>query len=175
MVVKGSRYAGLADVVERDPRNPARTVAAKGLRLLPQVSGEFRHTLAEGERLDHLAAKYYRDPRRWWRICDANPEFLSPLELIGGGPLRTLRVPLGSRAATHDLVTRLEAELGVVRFRFLDDPNSDTGTVEVTYNRFLLEPASLVELVGPARAAAAEPRSIGRAGKQITIPPDAVR
>jgi hypothetical protein len=175
MLAKESRYAGLPDVVEQDPRNPKRTVAAKDLRLLPQVSGEFKHTLVEGERLDHLAAKYYRDPRRWWRICDANPEFLSPLELVGAGPLRTLRVSLNSRAGLDELVTGLDAAVGVVRFRFLDDPGSDAGGVEVTYNRVLMAPATLLELLGSARDPTGEPRSIGRAGKQITIPPDSVR
>ena len=175
MLAKDSRYAGLPDVVEQDPRSPERTVAAKDLRLLPQVSGEFQHTLVEGERLDHLAAKYYRDPRRWWRICDANPEFLLPLELVGGGPLRTLRVWLRSRADLHEVMTRLQAERGVVRFRFLHDPGSDASAAEVTYNRVLTHPASLLELLGSARDPTREPQAIGRAGKRITIPPNGVR
>ena len=30
------------------------------------------HVVAEGERLDHLAAKYIGDPELFWRIADAN-------------------------------------------------------------------------------------------------------
>ena len=30
------------------------------------------HTLVQGERLDHLAARYFGDPELFWRICDAN-------------------------------------------------------------------------------------------------------
>ena len=30
------------------------------------------HTVTEGERLDHIAAKYLGDPEQFWRICDAN-------------------------------------------------------------------------------------------------------
>ena len=28
------------------------------------------------DRLDRLAAHYYRDPAKWWLILDANPEIL---------------------------------------------------------------------------------------------------
>ena len=31
-----------------------------------------RITSCEGERLDHLAARYFGDPEQFWRICDAN-------------------------------------------------------------------------------------------------------
>lgn len=30
------------------------------------------HALVQGERLDHLAARYFGDPELFWRICDAN-------------------------------------------------------------------------------------------------------
>ena len=30
------------------------------------------HTVTEGERLDHIAAKYFSDPEQFWRLCDAN-------------------------------------------------------------------------------------------------------
>jgi hypothetical protein len=30
------------------------------------------HRVAEGERLDHIAAKYLGDPEQFWRLCDAN-------------------------------------------------------------------------------------------------------
>src|SRR6266568_1117605 len=89
-----SRYYGLPDVVDHDPREGGRTVVSKSLRTLPDVSGTFQHTILDGDRLDQLAFMYYRQPRKWWRICDANPEFLSPMELLGRGPLRTVRVPL---------------------------------------------------------------------------------
>ena len=50
------------------------------------------HTLAEGDRMDNLAAQYLGDPEQFWRICDANgairPEELT--ETIG----RRLRITL---------------------------------------------------------------------------------
>jgi hypothetical protein len=39
------------------------------------------HTVTEGERLDHIAAKYFADPEQFWRLCDANGA-VRPNELI---------------------------------------------------------------------------------------------
>jgi hypothetical protein len=30
------------------------------------------HTVAQGERPDHIAAAYLGDPEQFWRLCDAN-------------------------------------------------------------------------------------------------------
>ncbi|GAA0984507.1 hypothetical protein GCM10009555_058370 [Acrocarpospora macrocephala] len=38
------------------------------------------HVVAQGERLDNLAAAYLGDPEQFWRICDANAA-LRPAEL----------------------------------------------------------------------------------------------
>lgn len=50
------------------------------------------HVVSEGERLDHLAAKYLGDPELFWRIADANsamhPEELT--QTVG----RSLRITL---------------------------------------------------------------------------------
>ena len=42
------------------------------------------HTVTEGERPDHIAAKYFGDPEQFWRLCDANgavrpDELLEPI------------------------------------------------------------------------------------------------
>ena len=49
------------------------------------------HIVAEGERLDLIAATYMGDPLQWWRIADAN-RALNPDELIEIG--RRLRITL---------------------------------------------------------------------------------
>ena len=41
-----------------------------------------QHAVREHERMDALAHHYYNDERLWWRILDANPEFLCGLDLI---------------------------------------------------------------------------------------------
>ncbi|WDP91219.1 MAG: hypothetical protein HUN04_16560 [Desulfobacter sp.] len=38
--------------------------------------GIIEHIVRQGDRLDLLAAYYYNDARLWWRIADANPEFI---------------------------------------------------------------------------------------------------
>ena len=38
------------------------------------------HSVSQGERLDHIAARYVGDPVLFWRICDAN-RALRPEEL----------------------------------------------------------------------------------------------
>ena len=86
-----SRYHTLPDIVTTDAEG--RTFASKTLRPLPQVSGTFRHTVEDADRLDQLAYKYYREPRKWWRMSDANPEFLSPQALLGKEPIVTDRFP----------------------------------------------------------------------------------
>lgn len=52
-------------------------------RFLPQpeslsILGE--HQVVHGERLDHIAARYFGDPELFWRVCDAN-RTLRPEEL----------------------------------------------------------------------------------------------
>jgi len=94
MFFKNSRYYKLLDIVTTDGRE--RRVKSKAFRPAAEVGGVFRHTLEEPDRLDHLAYKYYRKPRKWWRICDANPEFMSPLALLGQEPLITEHFPVST-------------------------------------------------------------------------------
>jgi hypothetical protein len=49
------------------------------------------HVVADGERLDLIAATYLSDPLQWWRIADAN-RALNPEDLIEIG--RRLRITL---------------------------------------------------------------------------------
>jgi LysM domain len=59
-----------------------------------------QHTVAQGDRPDSIAAKYFNDPVQWWRLADANrvvqPEALTAT--IGQTVRVTLPegVPLGS-------------------------------------------------------------------------------
>jgi hypothetical protein len=58
------------------------------------------HTVAQGDRLDNLAAKHFSDPLAWWRLADAN-RALRPDELVEiiGRQLRVTLpdgVPLGT-------------------------------------------------------------------------------
>jgi hypothetical protein len=108
-----SRYRKLDDVVVSEG---GRTRQSKALRLLPAVEGVAEHVLSEDERLDHLAFKIYRQPRNWWRICDANPSLLSPRELFGTAPLRTAAYSvrfLGAIPRWANLFAALRGRVGV--------------------------------------------------------------
>lgn len=88
-----SRYYNLetATIATKD----GRTVAYKRRRFLPQ--GESLPllvdvTVAQGDRLDLIAARTLGDSLHFWRICDAN-DVMDPLELTAE-PGKILRVPL---------------------------------------------------------------------------------
>jgi hypothetical protein len=73
---KGSRY-----------ENTAAFSAEKGFsgfreRRLTHPPGLVEHTVADTDRLDHVANQYYRNDRRWWRVLDANADFLYCFELL---------------------------------------------------------------------------------------------
>ena len=73
---KGSRY-----------EHTAAFSADKGFfgyreRKLTTPPGLAEHTVLHTDRLDHLANDYYRSNRRWWRIMDANAEFLYGFDLL---------------------------------------------------------------------------------------------
>jgi hypothetical protein len=79
MFEPNSRYAPLpeAELTVGD-----RVVRYKRRRLVPAPSGEVvaEHTVAPGERLDLLAARYVGDPTQFWKLCDATG-VLDPDEL----------------------------------------------------------------------------------------------
>lgn len=71
-----------------------RTVAYLRRRWLPQpesLAEVQRHSVTEGERLDHITAKHLGDPTQFWQLCDAN-RALHPAELEYIG--KTLRITL---------------------------------------------------------------------------------
>jgi hypothetical protein len=114
MLTKRSRYYKLDDTVHPDRFGIPRKT--KALRQPPVVFGQFLHTIEASDRLDHLAYKYYRQSLHWWRICDANPEFLSPRALLGKAPQETLAMQVQWNAPNppwHELFDALKSLTGV--------------------------------------------------------------
>jgi nucleoid-associated protein YgaU len=83
MFFDGSRYLRVADYTIVDAGGTARTL--KRTRELAAVEAAQVYQVREGDRLDLLANKFYRNPRKWWLIADANPHLLSPDELLQPG------------------------------------------------------------------------------------------
>jgi hypothetical protein len=88
MFFKGSRYAKVPTLMHTDASG--RAIAYKGTRFVGPVPALEGHLVLEGERLDHLAWQHYRDPERYWRICDANLA-VWPDDLLE--PAAILRIP----------------------------------------------------------------------------------
>jgi hypothetical protein len=87
-----SRYANLETAKLTAP--DGRVIAYKRRRFLPRPAAMAvlaEVTVAQGERLDLIAARALGDPEQFWRICDANGA-MNPVELTGE-PGRALRVP----------------------------------------------------------------------------------
>lgn len=191
-----SRYKELPDTVTTDPQG--RTLPSKTVRLLPPVLGTFRHTVEEVDRLDHLAFKYYQQPQKWWRIVDANPEFLSPQALLGKEPIVTERFPLTHQGGAtpplwSKLVRDLTACVGVEDVKIVEEihllaqAQTIAGqlatvyveqferAVVVTYNQMNVSAGALAGIMAAAGFDSSQPERLGRVGKQVIIPRDVIR
>ncbi len=79
---KKSRYAKTPLTVVTEP--DASQSELRQLRLIPRVEAVFTAHPTQGDRLDLLAAKYYRDPLLFWKICDAS-DHLDPFDAVTPG------------------------------------------------------------------------------------------
>ena len=81
MFLKNSRYA---QVLRFEPDPDGRS-DFQGLRprTIPLTDGVLEHGQTEDDRPDRMANEYYSADRAWWRIVDANPEF------VIAGPIRS--------------------------------------------------------------------------------------
>ncbi len=70
MFLKGSRYASVANARFMDARG--RLVNYKQVRFIPAARRQASYAVAQSDRLDLVAARFYRDALRFWRIADAN-------------------------------------------------------------------------------------------------------
>jgi hypothetical protein len=95
-----SRYHGLETATAELP--DGRVVTYLRRRFVPQperfaLLGE--HTVAQGDRLDNLAAQYLDDPEQFWRLCDAN-NAMHPAELEELGRVLRITLPEGLAGGT---------------------------------------------------------------------------
>jgi hypothetical protein len=85
MFFPGSRYANLVPYQLRLPGGTVVQVTRTPLPGPPAVLGYHRRT--QGQRLDHIAARYLSDATAFWRLCDVNdvvvPDALAAHDLVG--------------------------------------------------------------------------------------------
>lgn len=193
MFSKISRYRKLPDITTVDVKG--RILASKPSRLLARTEGKFLHTVEEMDRLDHLGFKYYKQPRKWWRICDANPDFMSPLALLGKDPIVTGHFPLTFDETVMQppwalMIKGLSLITGIENFQVIEDIkiipelrtiNGEQITVNaekfergiiVTYNSMNNSIKEIIEVISTAGFEVGKPQNLGRIGKSIIIPPD---
>ncbi|RZI53871.1 MAG: hypothetical protein EOP16_00555 [Pseudonocardia sp.] len=158
----------------------------------------FPHVISDGERLDHLADHYYGEPTSWWHICDANPEFISPLAMIRQEPIRTcayplLRIDTMELRGWAELARAVSAVKGVLdvalreQVRYVSisrsvsatqGPGAETPVVEERFDRAVIvtvnqHTASLDAITKAIRTAgfdAGSPTEIDRGSRRIVIP-----
>lgn len=82
MFFKGSRYEKLPTLTYVD--GAGRTIPYVATRFIGETPAFIGHEVNDGERLDLIAYQYFRDPERFWRICDAN-DALWPDEILVPG------------------------------------------------------------------------------------------
>src|SRR5262245_2000143 len=92
-----SRYSGLATTTIKVPDSDegTREVRYVRRRIIPSAQGMTKlveHTVAQGERLDQITARYVGDPTLFWRICDAN-NVTTPEELEVTGRVIKIMLP----------------------------------------------------------------------------------
>jgi hypothetical protein len=186
---KLSRYRRVPDVTVPDAHG--RVVFAKDIRPLPEVTGTYTHTVEAGDRLDQLAWTYYGQPLQYWRICDANPEFLSPLALVGQEPLSTTRFPVTAPAGDPPwaaVLAAVSARIGVEAVSVVEDvtlvPERQTVagqpvivTVErfaravvVAYNRVTVDAIALAAVISGAGFTVGPPVEVEQVGRPIVVP-----
>ena len=89
MFFKGSRYERIAEADWTD--RSGRTLRYKRTRFLVTPPGLRRHVVLDTDRTDLIAQRYFLDPERYWRICDANV-VRRPSELVRD-PGRDIAIP----------------------------------------------------------------------------------
>lgn len=70
MLFKGSRYQNVA--TNTMTNSAGQQIVYLQIRFIPETNGVVDYAVKQGDRLDLISNRSYRDPQRFWRICDAN-------------------------------------------------------------------------------------------------------
>src|SRR5712671_3665940 len=94
---KTSRYYTLetTTITAPDGDGGTRDIRYVRRRIIPSAEGLttlVEHTVAQGERLDQVTARYVGDPTQFWRVCDAN-NVAKPEELEEVGRVIKIAMP----------------------------------------------------------------------------------
>ena len=191
MFAKDSRYYKLNDVTNTDATG--REMLSKPLRLTPDLSAQTYHIVDELDRIDLIAHRYFRKTKKWWRICDANTDYLSPRELLGKEPIVITRFPLlgvdtFKQFPWAQLINSLKDELGVLNVECYEKSQLQESVqnvngelislwserfvraADITYNLENLTADDVTQFLVLGGFSVAAPIALRRIGSEIAIP-----
>jgi nucleoid-associated protein YgaU len=88
MIFKGSRYQfSTVDFFSTKTTKSEQPVIFYTFSKLGLLS-YWEHQYVQGERLDHIASKYYQNPKSWWLIAEYNPQIVDFTTITPGTILR---------------------------------------------------------------------------------------
>jgi hypothetical protein len=82
MIDRKSRYRSTRVLTVADPLGATHPLL--DVRETPPTTGLLQVTPTDSDRLDLLAWRFFRDPTRFWRICDASTQ-LDPFDVLAPG------------------------------------------------------------------------------------------
>lgn len=171
MFFKGSRYKDLPEISVSD--SDRQRIRSKTLRWIPETQGTFQHTVNQTDRLDLLAYKYYGDPKKWWLICDANPEFALPTDLLNRHPIVQEIFALEPLAGDNKWPLLISA---LKELRGVHEVHTDASqtTLDVTYNYRELNHEDITNVITTRDFIVKSISRKKRIGQKITIPPNQI-
>jgi nucleoid-associated protein YgaU len=91
-ILKGSRYEySTVDFIPTKVNGPQNAYIMYTFNPLDKTVYS-EHVFTQGERLDQIANKYYKNPYSWWLIAESNPEIVDFTNIQPGTRLRIPRV-----------------------------------------------------------------------------------
>ena len=171
MFFKGSRYKELPEMSAIDTEGQA--VRSKTVRWIPHTPGTFQHTVNQADRLDLLAHKYYGDPKKWWLICDANPEFAMPTDLLNRHPI-VQEIFIFEPLTGEDKWPLLIGDLKNLRGMREVYTDGFKATLEVSYNAKELDRKEIENVITANGFVIKIVSKKERVGQKITIPPNKI-
>ena len=171
MFFKGSRYKELPEINTTDAQG--QVARPKMLRWIPDTPGTFLHTVNQANRLDLLGYKYYGEPKKWWLICDANPKFALPTDLLDRHPIiqETFNLEPPEDENKWPILIRALRELSGIHEVLADTFEVILG---VTYNVKELDRENITHVVTSQGYVIKDISKQERIGQKITIPPNKI-
>lgn len=195
MFTKDSRYRKCTTYVATDTSGRESVVVYP--RTNTPVGSFFEHTVTENDRLDILSNKYYKKPKKWWQICDANPECMFPADLLDQSPIHTVIVRLEIIENSNDQdysfafwQKEIKKKGGVIdvipqenlQYESIENTSAQgivrkVCLLEITYNEKLITESELKTFLSLNENDAVKmqvEKNILRAGEKIALPPDQI-